>query len=800
MSDDQKTLRMASTSRKLIGRSKETKILLDAMARIRESDGKAEAVMISGYSGTGKSFLVTTVVKEHREDFDLLYASGKYGQNEGAVSPFSAVTDAMGELCHEIKRSVRATFIVEQVQRSFNMNELQAMSTVVPSISSLVPFSVRSEVAKELTLGDAAVVRFMRLLRRFLGVIATSEAPVVLFLDDLQWIDDASRKLVTSIFSEGRLQNFLFIGAIRDGEDSSFEVPTSSVIPSVKIVCDNLGLDGVMLQVSVLTGWQKEDCEQLGRVIYNRTAGNPFFLKKFMEEIFSKSLLSYDDEHQKYLCDPDAVAGAMPPVTNVVDLMVAKIGSLSHSTQLLLVIAAALGYTFHWDVLEPIMGSIELVSLFPSSLISSSDEASLRSREGLMMTISHDVVIDAISESCQAALIEPTKVQGQYRFCHDRVQQSALSLLPRGRRGERIKAALGSVMLELSRSNPTGSWMFYAATNLLVKYKKESSMSVEEVARLCLEASLTASSQAAIRSGAKYADSGIKLLDKNGWTDHYKLCLDLFGQSMKLHFANGNIKSSKKRVKIILKKALCPEDKIGAYFVSLSILNAEERFDSCVEEGVGMVRSLGVKAPEKVSLPRVLWDLFKAKRQFRGMTVDDVLSLPTTTDKKIEVAIVLLGIIAAAAFDSGDEIRMLSVCVQMFQLTLEHGLTENASAAVAGFGVLLAFQGNLKQAFECGQAAAILGRKFEGGYAFASAPIYFVCWHLKRPLKECVTGLIEAAEAGIKYGDAFHATYAIRGHGALGLFVTRSLMTYERYVISTSTPRKGTDHFNLPEI
>lgn len=739
----------------LIGREAQVRALRECLNRVRQPGASAEAVWIKGFSGTGKSLLANSVMNVEK---NLVFAVGKYDQRQ--EMPFSAISDLIEEIFGALPTPMR-----KYIEESFSDDELAAIGIVAPAICQFVSFKNNQQHGST-TLGDAMMIRFMRIFRRLLQAIASPELVVVLFLDDIQRADDASRKLIASILEDHRLTNILLIGAIRDGDESTFERPQKAVFPMQDILCDNLKLADVVRVIESAVGWTQEEAETLGRVVYNRTAGNPFFVIKFLEKIHGSRLLRYSEQTHTFTCDVDAVAARMPVSTSVLDLIEQKVASFNQTTQLILVIAAALGHTFESHVLEPILGTVELVSLFPST-------------ESTVITINHRLVEKSLGKVCKAGLIEKTKKQGQYRFTHDKVQQCALTLLPNGPQGSLIQATLGSVMLELSVDRPDETWIRYAATNLLLKHQDCRLMEPLEIAETCLETAEIASKQAAFASGARYADAGIKTLGVLCWKEHYDLTLKLFDLSSSLHFSNGNFKSSKKRGTYIRNNAKCMEDKIPAYFVSLHTLCAEDNFEACVSEGVSGLQSLKIKIAKKSSTFNLITNLIKTKRMFKNMTPDDVLDLPPMTDKKMEDVAMLVGIVAAAAFDAGDVERCVACCLQQFQMTLKHGLSVSAARALASYGVALSFIGDFEGAFECGRAAAELMRKYEEGFAYASLPLYTGLWHLKRPLVECYDTFVEAAEVGMKCGDSYHACFAIRFHGTLGFFVGKSLSTFE---------------------
>lgn len=765
----------------LLGKESQAQALRESLARVRKANGKAEAALICGYSGTGKSLLATTIVNEEREK--LLFASGKYDQNDGVERPFSAIADALAALCKEIKADEKALSILDNLADNFCSNDIRAMGVVAPEVLELIliPDDDGPEQAPLDTalLGDGVIIRFTRLFRKFLATIATPSVPVVLFLDDLQWADDSSRKVLTSFFKDQALSNILLIGAIREEDGHSFEVPRSAAIFWQKLVCDNLQLKDVRAYVANTTGWSDVESEDLSKVVYNRTAGNPYFVKNFMEEIFSTKLLRFDSQTEQFVCNVEAVSEILPS-SSVVDLLVQRISSLKHGTQLMLVIAAALGHTFHSDVLEPVMASLELISLFPSRLVVSADGSCEGTTSAhLAMNMSHHAVMAAISESCGAGLLEPARVDGQYRFTHDRVQQTALSLLPKGKTKDRIKATLGAVILELSNSKPSEFWLRYTATNLLVKNRSESHLGRSEVGRLCLGTARIASTQAAFRSAAKYADAGIKALGDTGWNEHYELRLQLSDESAKNHFSCGNFKTSKRRVKSIVRKVKNVEDRIPSYLVTINTLLSAEKFEECIVEGVKQIQSLGVRLSRKSSLPLVLYHLVQTKR-IVGRTGFNVLELPQMTDKKIETVNKLLFLVGMAGIESGDEHFAVICSLKMFQLTLKYGISEMAIPALSLYALVLSFQGSLESASRWSQVTASLGQSYEVGWPMGAPPMHMVCWHLKNPLKESPDVLAKAATLALSHGDAYHASLNTRFLVPLGIFVKqKSLHVHE---------------------
>jgi predicted ATPase len=770
----------------LVGREKEERTIRNVLCKNRQKQAKSEAIFIHGSSGTGKSSLVRAVLLSEQERGQEFWVSGKYAQSDGLSRPFSAVIDAATELCHTVRDSSESVSIRNNIRSNLTDDELQILCAVVPMIGFLLPNSTDQINPTYGVVNESTLIRFMSLFRAFLAAICSPSHPIVLFLDDLQWADDASRKLLSSFFMDLDLENFLFIGIVRDGEETTFDPPADTLIPCHQLVCGSLIESNVNKIVAVATGLKEEETKQLGWIVFRRTYGNPFFVKQFLESLHREELISYNAKDERFDWDVDIIAKRMSPSSNVVDLLVDEISSLPRDSQLVLVIASTLGYTFDASVLETILESVDLMSLFPRKLLLDEENAAADPVEAPLLQ-SHDAFCNvnlqkSLRKASKAGLIQQI-YPGKYKFTHDRVQQSATRLLPGGRRGERIKSNLGLLVLELSRSNKSEDWMLFTATNLLL----ENSIDIDndKVAKLCLEAAKKASLQAAFKSSATYADSGLKKLGSSGWKSNYELCLDLCSLSAEMHYSNGNLKSTKKRVKIIEKKASKAEDRFRAYNVLIDMLFSEDDFSGCIEEGQRGMEYLGVKTPKNPGLLNVASNLLKCKRLLAGRKASDLSSLPTMDNATVEEVLRLMSTTAMASWHNGDNNHCVVLCLIMFQTTLKHGISVHAPYALVAYAVCLSHLGEMKEAVEYGTAALQLLKLpgMEPAVAKTLVVVHSFLWHLKFPMRESSAELTKAYEVGVKAADSLQSCMALRVAGALGIFVgAKSLPEHERYV------------------
>jgi predicted ATPase len=174
----------------LYGRDREIETLLACFERV-VAHGTPELVLVSGYSGIGKSSVVNELHKVLVQTRGL-YASGKFDQYKRDI-PYAPLAQAFQSLM----RSLLSRGEPELDRWRDSLNE--ALGSNAQLMVSLVPdleFIIGEQPAVPDLSPQEAKTRFRMVFRRFLGVFAHQEHPLALFLDDLQWLDSATLELL----------------------------------------------------------------------------------------------------------------------------------------------------------------------------------------------------------------------------------------------------------------------------------------------------------------------------------------------------------------------------------------------------------------------------------------------------------------------------------------------------------------------------------------------------------------------------------------------------------------------------
>src|SRR3984957_909267 len=289
---------------KLYGREYEVGTLLAAFDRV-VVDGTPELVLVSGYSGVGKSPVVNELHKVLVPSRGL-FASGKFDQYKRDI-PYATLAQAFQTLVRQIL--VKSEAEVEQWRDTLR----EAVGPNGQLIVSLIP-EVEFILGKQPPVPDLppcdAQNRFQLVFRRFLGAFAQREHPLALFLDDLQWLDAATLELLEYLITDPDVQHLMLVGAYRDNEVSSSN-PLMRTLEAIRktgargqhIVLAPLGLEDVGRLVSDALHCERDAAHALAKLVPEKTGGNPFFVIQFLAVLAEEGLLRLDPDAAAWIWD-----------------------------------------------------------------------------------------------------------------------------------------------------------------------------------------------------------------------------------------------------------------------------------------------------------------------------------------------------------------------------------------------------------------------------------------------------------------------------------------------------------------
>ena len=336
---------------KLYGRGREVETLLASFNRI-VNGGAPELVLVSGYSGIGKSSVVNELHKALVPRRGL-FASGKFDQYKRDI-PYSTLAQAFQSLIRDLLARSEADLAAwrDALREALGPNG-RLMIDLVPELKLII--GEQPPVAE--LPPQQAQGRFQLVFRRFIGVFARPEHPLALFLDDLQWLDAATLDLMEDLLTRPDVQHLMLIGAYRANEVN----PTHPLMRKLEAI----RRAGAIAQDIVLAPLAREDLRQLvadslhceperakplAQLIHDKTAGNPFFAIQFFSALAEENLLTFDHGERRWSWDLNRIH-AKGYADNVVDLMVGKLNRLPVETVNALKQLACLGNSAEFALL-----------------------------------------------------------------------------------------------------------------------------------------------------------------------------------------------------------------------------------------------------------------------------------------------------------------------------------------------------------------------------------------------------------------------------------------------------------------
>ncbi|WP_332911752.1 ATP-binding protein [Algoriphagus boritolerans] len=269
---------------KLYGREQDVKILMDTFDRVCE--GRREILMVRGYSGVGKSALVQEIHKPviARKGY---FISGKFDQYQRNL-PYSALIASYKQLIQQFLTEGKESLDAwkEKFLNALGPNG-QLIIDVIPELELIIGKQTPPPVIR----GEAERNRFTLVFRNFIKSLTSAEHPLVVFLDDMQWADSATINLIQNLLHvtvHEETKHLFLIGAYRDNEVTEAH-PLSLMFDQVRafgveindITLSPLGYQDLQQLVADSLESSMDKINPLARIIFDKTAGNPFFINQF---------------------------------------------------------------------------------------------------------------------------------------------------------------------------------------------------------------------------------------------------------------------------------------------------------------------------------------------------------------------------------------------------------------------------------------------------------------------------------------------------------------------------------------
>ncbi|KAI2512185.1 histidine kinase [Fragilaria crotonensis] len=738
----------------LYGRTRETNLLLGAYSELSSNNQpqKVTKVIVHGDAGSGKTSLVD-LLRKPVFDTNGFFVSGKYSQNSSVQEPNSAIMAALSDLCDLLIQS--PDFTEErrtQFQLELGVENGRILEKCITNLSPLLgkPRGDEGGSADMSVRNVAAYTRFKVAFKTFLQAVSCDKHPIVLFIDDIQWMDESSRKLIEVLLHDQELSSIMVILAYRDEESAS----VADILDEMKnnedtldLALDNLDTDAVLEIVSSVTGSSTSSTKELSSVIAKKTMGNPYHVMKLLEFLQWEGLLVQNTNAGTWGFDVDRIQYEVTISVTLAEILALKVHSLPNRVQESLKIASLLGYRFTGDLV------VRVRSYLLDKLEDESDD-----RLYSIETCSVSSVSTAIGDAVRGGFVEKIKVG--YQFSHDTIQTAFQSLIDDEEKG-RMHDAIGNVLLAIGDAESR----YRASVHLFnsPRFVRDDANRIE-LARLHLEAAGYCEERSAFIDAAAALHRGLALLDDaRKWTDFYDLAFEMTETLARKELIIGNYDSCTEMTNEVLHHAKTMSMRINALLIGVECVMARNDMEGSIASANRALSSLGLKMPRKVSFGLLASNVLKIKMKIGRKSDEDILSLPLMRDEAATATSRILVNLCMYCFLKDEDNLGIYAALLALQLTLKFGLNAYSACALANYGVAELFNGNYRGAYRFGKLALTLLEKMpvRDAECATTAVSLALLAHWYEPVRGATKPLRRAASIGFEVGDVIYGTYCL---------------------------------------
>jgi PAS domain S-box-containing protein len=715
-------------------------------------------LLVSGYSGVGKSALVQELYKPITAKRGY-FISGKFDQFQRNI-PYSAIAQALQKLVRQLLGEPN-----EQLQQ-WRSRLLAALGSNGQIIIDVIP-EVELVIGKQPPVPEVGAAeaqnRFNRVFQQFVRVFCSKGHPLVIFLDDLQWIDSATLKLIELLLLDEQTQSLFLIGAYRNNEVSATH-PLALALKKLRqqdamlqeIVLAPLTLEPLTQLVAETLHQETNAVLPLAELVLRKTEGNPFFVSEFLRSLYSENLLSFNAKYLSWQWNIDQIE-TQNITNNVVELLLSKLKKLPKVTQQLLRLAACIGAEFNLETLAVVCKQSPKIVF-----------------QDLLIAVQVGF-IQPISELDENLLVQ------DYKFLHDRIQQAAYALIDESQK-QVVHLQIGRDLLEKTLPEQLSERLFEIVDHLnhgteLVSDQAERN----EIARLNLIAGQKAKGAIAYSTAQNYLAIGRHWLADSSWQTNYDLTLELYLETAEVAYLCGEFEKVEHWAAIVLQQAKTILDTVKVYEIKIQTCIAQVQLLEAIDTALQILQQFGVNFPEIPSPSDIHRELNAITSRFDETSIGDLSQLPEMTEPNQLAVMRILSSITSTAYIAAPDLMYLMVSRQV-NLSIHYGNASVSACAYANFGLVL----------------CRMLRKIEFGYKFGQLALRLLSQpntdslkartllivnnnvnHWKEHIRATLEPLLEAYRIGLETGDLEFAALSSHCYCTQAYFAGKAILELE---------------------
>ncbi|MBJ6361987.1 AAA family ATPase [Paenibacillus sp. GCM10012307] len=698
------------------------------------ADEPADIVLVGGQAGMGKTALVWDALG-HIGSHGLLLA-GKFELHSANIPYFAwiqVIEDLVTQLIiqHKDDLELWRLRIQEQVGEygQLLINWMPKLRALIGEPAQVQPLPLMEEKS-----------RFHQILRSFIQLFSDANYSLTIFLDDMQWADEASLQLIEQLFSRRR-GSMRLVCTYREGEQAitpwgKWEPEANMTLVAItRVALLPLREEAVEQLLADTLRASADSLQELTEVLTEKTGGNPLLLRTLLQNGADQGMFSYNRLTRSWKWDMTRIREMESPLQSLGQWSAGRLAALPQASLELLAWAAFLGRRFELSMLQELCGN---------------------SREGaisaLMEAVRHGVLQVDRRENARATL---------FAFPHDRIRQDCHALVPESSRGD-YHYAVGQLWKQRAVSD-TDPAIFEAVIHLnqckpqIVEWEEKL-----ELARLNDQAGWKSLQSTAWEQALRYSREAAQLIGEEGWERCFDLTFRVLSRQAMCELLCGEDEVAYRLFDILLVKAATDMDRVEIYITMIQLESNRGHNAKALQLADEALLMLGIKLPKKVSMTRLLAQWIRLKWRLRGRHRNRIRELPAMKDRRLLAIMSIFNYSGNARFTRDANVWAFSN-LMMVDLTLRHGLAPDSSASFAGVALISTLaERNYRDGYEWGKLAYELSEAHPAMRSIQSN-VFSLCfdsWRRHEP--SLLEAFIQHAEhASLESASLWHAEQSV---------------------------------------
>jgi len=730
---------------RLHGRLHEVRQLWEAFHRAQR--GGMVLARVEGPAGIGKTRLVESLIEPMHVEGARVGRGSWIRQRTGPFEGLLAALDGIvsGVLAEPASAQDALRVLLErEIGAGLSLltgllPELELLTGPQPPPAAMAP--------KE------AQKRFELLVHRLVGCFAGQAAPLVLFLDDLQWAELSSLRLLSALASSYQGPGVLVILGLRTECEPPCLDPSAvrgalglAANDALQLSLGPLAPEHVRTLVAELLSLEHERVAPLSALAYDLTQGNPWAVQRLLVKLHAFGALQPGDDGWSWDLDAARELATSHGEPQVVD---STLSSLPELTREALELAACLG---------PELDS-ELLAL-----------ASKCARAELVELLEPAVVGGILLRRDSPRSEREARVVEAWRFAHDRLHRSIYDALDDQQRGILHRRIARRLRRDWTASQRPRVLFALVDQLLLLPAVGERPSTLRTRVELLLAAGRHGVQGAAWEAAAKHLEAALAVLPDAGASRSQTFELHrLLSQALQ---ATGRFDDASDQLDLAIAVAGTLDERVALCVQRTNMLVHAARYAESLQQGLDGLALLGVPVPARDDteawMGLVGAELGRQAELLGDLPIERLADAAVMPPGPQALQLEVLGAMAPPAYICPA--IMSWVVTRMTNLCLVHGNGEQAPLAYAFQGLQCCASGQVEHGQAFGRLGLELERRCADRRLYAPVIHLYVNFanHWTRPVDSGLELGLRAVNVALQHGQFDYAGW-LGMNGALGL-------------------------------